>query len=62
MQIRFLHDQSDYGAANIFCSQDSTNVLGAINFTTNGGDKHVNIDVIKNGIIKANDLRLIFEF
>ena len=62
MQVRFLHDMYDYSSANIFCSQDSTNVLGAINCTTNGGDRHVSIDVIKNGAIKATDLRLRFEF
>lgn len=62
MQIRFLHDGYDYAAANIFCAQDSTNVLGAINFTTNGGDRHVTIDVIENATIKATDLRLRFEF
>ena len=62
MQIRFLHDLYDYASANIFCSQDSTNVLGAINFTTNGGDRHVTIDVIKDGTIRAKDLRLRFEF
>ncbi len=62
MQIRFLHDGYDYAAANIFCAQDSTNVLGAINFTTNGGDRHVTIDVIQNATIKATDLRLRFEF
>ena len=62
MQIRFLHDWYDYAAANIFCAQDSTNVLGAINFTTNGGDRHVTIDIIENATIKATDLRLRFEF
>jgi len=62
LQIRFLHDLYDYASANIFCSQDSTNVLGAINFTTNGGDRHVTIDVIKDGTIRAKDLRLRFEF
>lgn len=62
LQIRFLHDLYDYASANIFCAQDSTNVLGGINFTTNGGDKHVTIDVIKDATIKATDLRLRFEF
>ena len=62
LQVRFLHNFYDYASANIFCSQDSTNVLGAINFTTNGGDRHVTIDVIKDGTIKATDLRLRFEF
>jgi hypothetical protein len=62
MQLRFLHDMYDYSSANIFCSQDSTNILGAINFTTNGGDKHVTIDVIKNATITAKDIRLRLEF
>ena len=62
MQIRFLHNFYDYASANIFCAQDSNNVLGAINFTTNGGDRHVTIDVIKDATIKATDLRLRFEF
>lgn len=62
MQICFLHDRYDYAAANIFCAQDSTNVLGALNFTTNGGDRHVTIDAIENATIKATDLRLRFEF
>ncbi|HET6559231.1 MAG TPA: hypothetical protein VFG54_18050 [Prolixibacteraceae bacterium] len=62
MQIRFLHDQYDYSSANIFCVQDSTNILGIINFTANGGDRHVTIDVIKNATIKATDIRLRFEF
>ncbi len=62
MRLRFLHDNYDYAAANIFCSQDSNHVLGAVNFTTNGGDRHVTIDLIQNGIIKASDLRLRLEF
>jgi hypothetical protein len=39
-----------------------THVLGAVNFTTNGGDRHVTIDVIQNATITASDLRLRFEF
>jgi len=62
LQVRFLHDGYDYAAANLFCAQDSTHVLGAVNFTTNGGDRHVTIDVIQNATIRASDLRLRFEF
>ena len=62
LQVRFLRDMYDYSAANIFCAQDSSNVLAAINFTTNGGDRHVTIDVIENATIMAADLRLRFEF
>ena len=62
MRVRLLHDMNDYAAANVFCDQDSTRLIGAINFTTNGGDTHVSIDAIKNATIKANDIRLRFEF
>ena len=62
LRVRFLHDMNDYAAANVFCEQDSTHLLGAINFTINGGNTHISIDAIKNGTIKANDLRLRFEF
>lgn len=62
MRIRFMHDNNDYAGANIFCDQDSTTIIGAVNFTTNGGDKHVSIDAIKNATIEASDLRLRFEF
>ena len=61
-KVRFLHDMHDYAAANVYCDQDSTHLVGAINFTTNGGDNHISIDAIKNSTIKANDLRVRFEF
>jgi hypothetical protein len=42
--------------------QSDNSLLAAINFITNGGDKHINIDIIKDGKITAGDLRLRFEF
>ncbi|MCX6300279.1 MAG: hypothetical protein NTY72_14440 [Bacteroidetes bacterium] len=62
MRVRLLHNMIDYAAANVFCDQDSTHIIGAINFTTNGGDTHVSIDAIKNATIKVTDFRLRFEF
>jgi hypothetical protein len=37
-------------------------VLGAVNFATNGGNTHVSIDRLKDGVFRAKDLRLRFEF
>ncbi|WP_288360071.1 hypothetical protein [uncultured Bacteroides sp.] len=62
LQVRMLHDNYDFSTASIFTQQKENQVLAAINFATNGGDKHLSIDRIRNGKFKANDLRLRFEF
>ena len=62
MQVRMLHDFYDFSTASIFTQQDKNNVLSVINFGTNGGDKHINIDRLKDGTFKAKDLRIRFEF
>ncbi|MBA4141208.1 MAG: hypothetical protein H0X70_12080 [Segetibacter sp.] len=62
LQVRFLHDFYDFSAANFYSQQKENNVLAAISFSTNGGDKHISIDRLKDGKFKATDLRLRFEF
>lgn len=62
LQARFLHDLYDFSAANFYSEQKENNILATINFTTNGGDKHISIDRLKEGKFKAKDLRLRFEF
>ena len=62
MNVRFLHDDYDFAVANVFSVQERGKVLTGINFATNGGDTHISLDRIENGIFKANDLRLRFEF
>ncbi len=62
LQVRFLHDMYDFSSACFYSMQTDNSLLAAINFITNGGDKHINIDIIKNGKITAGDLRLRFEF
>ncbi|MDH7463175.1 hypothetical protein QEG73_17895 [Chitinophagaceae bacterium 26-R-25] len=61
-QLRLLHDFFDFSSASFCGMQDKNRVLAGINFITNGGDKHISIDRIKNGHFKASDLRLRFEF
>ncbi len=62
LQVRFLHDDYDFSSASFYSRQRENNVLAAINFITNGGDKHISIDRLKEGAFKAKDLRLRFEF
>lgn len=62
LQVRFLHDLYDFSASTFYSEQKENNVLAAINFITNGGDKHISIDRLKDGKFKAKDLRLRFEF
>lgn len=61
LQVRLLHDLYDFSTASIFTQQKDNQVLAAINFGTNGGDKHISIDRLKDGKFKAKDLRLRFE-
>lgn len=62
LQVRLLHDLYDFSTASMFTQQKDNRILAAINFGTNGGDKHISIDRIRDGKFKAKDLRLRFEF
>ncbi len=62
LQIRMLHDGYDFSSASFYSEQKENDILAAINFLTNGGDKHISIDRLSEGKFKAKDLRLRFEF
>jgi len=62
LQVRFLHDNYDFSSASFFSQQKENNVLAAISFISNGGDKHISIDRLKDGKFRASDIRLRFEF
>lgn len=61
LQVRFLHDNYDFSAANVTCVQDSTNVLAIFNVAEDGGDTHPGLDKIKNATVQAEDFRLRIE-
>ncbi|SEP11393.1 hypothetical protein SAMN05660816_04436 [Niastella yeongjuensis] len=61
LRVRFLHDLYDFSAVHIKSVQDAENVLSILNVAYNGGDKHPNIDRIKDSAITAADLRLRIE-
>lgn len=62
LRVQLLHDGYDYASGRFFSVQDKGDVLAAIGFATDGGDTHVSLDRIKDGTIKAKDLRLRFLF
>jgi hypothetical protein len=62
LQLRFLHDDYDFCAANYYSRQNENKILATLTFSTNGGDKHVRNDDLVNGVFQARDLRLRFEF
>lgn len=61
LQPRFLREGYDFAAAQVFVRQDKNRAIAAINFATNGGNKHVSIDRLKDGTFKTTDFRLRFE-
>jgi hypothetical protein len=62
LHLRFLHDDYDYASAQFASAQRGGDVLGIVNFATDGGDRHPSLDKVKNATIRARDLRLRFEF
>ena len=62
VQVRFLHDDYDFSSAGFYSQQKEGQVLAGINLNTNGGDKHISIDLLKDGTVEARDFRLRFEF
>lgn len=61
LHLRFLKNDYDFSSAILTSSQRAGLVVGAVNFITNGGDTHINLDKVKRGRIRARDLRLRFE-
>ena len=62
LQVRFLRDDYDFSAAQLFTAQKRGDLLAAVNFATDGGNTHIGLDRLKNGLFTAKDLRLRFEF
>ena len=62
LQVRMLKDYYDLATAVWYSEQKNNTVLAAINFATDGGDKHLYLDAFTTGRFPAKDLRLRFEF
>ena len=62
MQVRLLKNGYDLSAGRVYTAQDAGRCLSAITLATDGGDTHPSLDKLKDGVLKAKDLRLRFEF
>ncbi len=56
--LKCLHDDWDYCSALMATVQEKGRTLTATAFTTDGGDTHVCLDMVKNAAIKAKDFRI----
>jgi hypothetical protein len=61
LHLRLLKNGYDLAAGQFFCAQQEGRALAAIAFATDGGDTHVSLSKLKDGLVKAKDLRLRFE-
>lgn len=61
LHARVLHDDYDYSSARSFTSQYQSVAVTGVVFATDGGDTHPGLDKVKNGTIRARDMRLRFE-
>ncbi len=60
--LRFLKDGYDFASAILVCAQNEGSALGVVSFARGTGDKHISLDVLKEGRFTASDLRLSLEF
>ena len=60
--LKCLHDGWDYCSALMSTVQEKGKILTGINFTTNQGDTHCNLDMVKDATISAEDLRIRYLF
>lgn len=58
LQMRFVKDDYDFTSALLYTVQERNCVLGLVNFRTPGGDKHPNLDPVRDGQFRASRLRL----
>jgi hypothetical protein len=61
-RLRLLRDGYDFAAAQFFSVQRGGDVLAAVNFATDGGNTHLSLDRLKDGVVTVAQLRLRFEF
>ncbi|MBQ2709757.1 MAG: hypothetical protein IJF67_15905 [Clostridia bacterium] len=62
INLKCLHDGWDYCSGLLSTVQDKNRVLSAMGFSTNGGDTHINLDMVKNATIRAKDFRIRWLF
>ena len=60
-RVKCYHDGFDFSSAVLHCVQKEGKVLGNVNFSSDRGDTHIGLDLVRDTTIDAEDLRIIFE-
>ncbi|MBL8230928.1 MAG: hypothetical protein JNL98_20710 [Bryobacterales bacterium] len=61
-QLRFVKDDYDFSSAMLYSVQSKSCVLGAVNFISPGGDKHLSLDPVRDGAFAAREFYLEWLF
>lgn len=60
-RVKCYHDGFDFSSAVLHSVQTESKVLGNINFSSDRGDTHIGLDLVKDTTIEAEDLRVVFD-
>ena len=61
IRLRVLHDNYDFSSGAVATVQHKNAAISVVNFHTNHGDTHVDLDPIVDSTITASDLRVRFQ-
>lgn len=61
IRVKCYHDGFDFSSGSFHAVQHESNILGSVNFSENRGDTHVGIDMISDGLVSAEDIRISLE-
>ncbi len=56
-QLRLMKDDYDFSSGLFYSVQEQNCVLGFLNFRSPGGDKHISLDPVKDGVFECSRLR-----
>jgi len=62
LTVRVIKDGYDFSSALLFSVQERGYLAGVVNFRDPGGDRHISLDMVKNGEFECGRLFLEFDF
>ncbi len=62
LTVRVIKDGYDFSSALLFSVQEQGYLAGVVNFRDPGGDRHISLDMVKNGEFECGRLFLEFDF
>jgi hypothetical protein len=62
LTVRVIKDGYDFSSALLFSVQERGYLAGVVNFRDPGGDRHISLDMVKNGAFDCGRLFLEFDF